>query len=150
MYSLSYYLMATHDNGFCAIVALKHALNKVAFVIRTPIGFFGVVWLHGMLAFHFNGNGKVGQWILIGTSGLLDVTRHVSCFWFPSTFQTEESVGSRYWKINYYASFKSRWVSQPIAFCVVNLKVKLKHVFPFRLWYTKNFSMHTWASSEYR
>ena len=79
--------MTTHDNGFCAIVALKQALNKVAFVIRTPVGFFGVVRLHGMLAFHFNGNGKVGQWILIGTSGLLDVARHVGCLDFLQLFQ---------------------------------------------------------------
>ena len=75
--------MTTHDNGFCAIIAFKQALNKVAFVIRTPVGFFGVVHLHGMLAFQINGNGKVGGWILIRTSGLLDVARHVDLtIWF--------------------------------------------------------------------
>ena len=121
MYSLSYYLMTTHDNGFCAIVALKQALNKVAFVIRTPVGFFGVVRLHGMLAFHFNGNGKVGQWILIGTSGLLDVARHVGCLDFLQLFQ------ERFWKliwkkIKHCACFKTaksrllHWIMNNIAF----------------------------------
>ena len=72
--------MSTCDFSFGAIILIEDTLHVVAFAIRTPVGLLRVVGFHGMLAFHFQGNDKIRTRILIGTRGLLDVARHVSCF----------------------------------------------------------------------
>merc|ERR1711962_928723 len=68
---------STHDNSFSAIIAFKHAFQKVSLAIRTPIGLFRIIGLHGILTFHFQRNDQVWCGILIRTSIFLDVARHV-------------------------------------------------------------------------
>jgi hypothetical protein len=71
--------MATHDNGFGAIVALKKTLPEAVIIGGDPNRLFRVIGLEHVITLHLHGDNQVGKWIRIRLSGLskLDVARHV-------------------------------------------------------------------------
>ena len=70
--------MATHDNGFGAIIIFEHTLHVVALAIRTPIGLLRIIRFKLILSLHLQGDNQVGAWIGIRLTSLtkFDVTRH--------------------------------------------------------------------------
>jgi len=74
-----FFLVATHDNGLCAIIALKETLPETMIIGGDPDRLLRVIGLEHVLALHLEGDDQVRCWIRIGLSGLaeLDVTRHV-------------------------------------------------------------------------
>jgi len=73
------YLMATHDNGLGAIIALKETLPESVIISGDPDRLLGIVGLEHVLTLHLQGDDQVRRWIWVRLAGLskLDMARHV-------------------------------------------------------------------------
>jgi len=83
------YLMATHDNGLGAIIALKETLPESVIISGDPDRLLGIVGLEHILTLHLQGDDQVRRWIWVRLAGLskLDMARHVG-IWFFSDVNT--------------------------------------------------------------
>ena len=71
--------MATHDNGFGAIIALKKTLPESMVISWDPDGLLGIIGLEHVLTLHLQGDDEIRSWVRIRLSSLskLYVAGHV-------------------------------------------------------------------------